>query len=484
MTSKVAKLHFSIQGEFITDHCRSLVLEHRWHSAFNLLVEDLHGMTADWAFDILSGKRKLVGWDNDIHLENEDPTDPTLIKYLKDLDYILGGTYEDKGQFWRPSRQVVSWGYEDAMYAKEQGCKFFRDTYGDNETRIRSEFYAYDDEKVFIVHDKNHTKKVILFKPIGGVPPFVKSFKTPDESYNYFIEQGRWIETTGHTDVFGVRDEPEINLDEIATLTENVEAVLEERRIDEEEADEELREEKYKLDLERYRQQVTEQANANGGWFDLYVKEYNKTYQIPKAPFMHWMHSMWGLKDDFEKAGMTLIDWTPVCPSGMKMFGDNRYHTDWFICTGLDPMDAYGSWNKSKESGRKVNDAAYSYMYSVFHLHNRDRQTMPLVRNGKVTGKVVTPSPTDTVHPGDIMVIPTAGPEYDILTRIVHSNGGGAIITEVGGKLCHLATVGREGGYRMVMLPDALEDLKPGMTIEVDSDTGTIRYLDMPSKKR
>jgi phosphoenolpyruvate synthase/pyruvate phosphate dikinase len=69
---------------------------------------------------------------------------------------------------------------------------------------------------------------------------------------------------------------------------------------------------------------------------------------------------------------------------------------------------------------------------------------------GKVTGVIGK----------DIIVIPDMHP-----SRLGVVLSASAVVTEVGGQLCHLAVVSREEGKLVMLLPDAQAVLRDGMRV-------------------
>lgn len=69
---KMNKLHFSVDGEFITKFARDRYMEtNDKNVAIALLCKSLNGMPRDIAEDIVLGKKKLVGV-NEVYLEDDD----------------------------------------------------------------------------------------------------------------------------------------------------------------------------------------------------------------------------------------------------------------------------------------------------------------------------------------------------------------------------------------------------------------------------
>ena len=51
---------FTVEGEFLTDHFRGLVLEHKWEDAIEGLKNSIIGFTYDHAVSLLKGETKLI----------------------------------------------------------------------------------------------------------------------------------------------------------------------------------------------------------------------------------------------------------------------------------------------------------------------------------------------------------------------------------------------------------------------------------------
>jgi len=67
---------FVIDGEWLTNLTRSMWADElNTEKAVGILVDGLHGMTDDIAVKILTGKSKLVGKNEDVHLEDDDATE-------------------------------------------------------------------------------------------------------------------------------------------------------------------------------------------------------------------------------------------------------------------------------------------------------------------------------------------------------------------------------------------------------------------------
>ena len=97
-----------------------------------------------------------------------------------------------------------------------------------------------------------------------------------------------------------------------------------------------------------------------------------------------------------------------------------------------------------------------------------------------MSGTIVHPKPGEPVAPGSIAVVPNAGPDYQFAMETANTEGSGGkrglIICETGGKLAHLAVVGREYKCTVLMIPGALSLYKEDQSVWIDLKAGTIEH--------
>lgn len=95
---------------------------------------------------------------------------------------------------------------------------------------------------------------------------------------------------------------------------------------------------------------------------------------------------------------------------------------------------------------------------------------------GKITGKarvIKSLDDVDKFKPGDILVTIATDPTW---TPVMHM--ASAIVTDLGGTLCHAAIVSREYGIPAVVgTKKATELIKNNQTISVDGTKGTIKLI-------
>jgi hypothetical protein len=73
--STIQKVHFTITGEHVTKVARDFLTSDLFHLAYQVIIEDMHGMDPETGLLILTGKKKLIGdSDNGIFLEDDNVT--------------------------------------------------------------------------------------------------------------------------------------------------------------------------------------------------------------------------------------------------------------------------------------------------------------------------------------------------------------------------------------------------------------------------
>jgi phosphohistidine swiveling domain-containing protein len=214
-------------------------------------------------------------------------------------------------------------------------------------------------------------------------------------------------------------------------------------------------EREFKENLARWREEIIEQANGDCRRHDFGGKV--GEVDIPLAPLMIWALHRTGKKD--------LPEWKRVCPSGIKMSGDDPYHTDWMIGAGI-PLEAY--------EDREFKDASFQLMYQI------QGETLNTNFHVLVAGKQNAVGVT--VHPRmpkyerctqeHIAVIPDAGPRWYECVR-----DAAGVIVENGGAMSHLAVVGIEERFLIIREENAREKYPPGMVVAIDTVERRVEIL-------
>lgn len=510
-------LRFTIAGDFMADFARTRVLERRWDAAVKLL-QDLQGITMDQIVSILKGEQTLNG-DSNVGIGMEPWGDcDAKAQYLYDLAYIFTGCYVDsEGRFLRPYAIVTSWGPEDYDYGARvtKGSDSALDRRG-NERAGCSLFYANDPARDVLRHcrydaapmttgrHKDGTSDV-LFEEVRGFPTILMDasrLNDAQSALDAFIDAGHTLREVGYVQLFppvGVYAMPlRHDVDDpteqrpSGNLTGDPEAMRELGRarlikIDAEKSGvsiEEMTEYRDRISdkgIQRqldaigeaqklqdnfgvkeveYKRRIAEQAGDN--WLDLVIKcdkyepDPDRIVRIPQAPFEHWC--LW--RGD---GAHLALPWKPVCPSGLKMFGDDPYHSDFLVGSGLglDAMRDYDS---------PVSKAVYDLRREVQKQKLGFKVAVLCGSGTSASLKVVHPKRDQECKPDEVAVIPNAGPHY-----VAAAMTAGAIICEQGGAMAHLVTVSREKDVKIVRIEKAREIYPVGMHLVVDCAKGDVR---------
>lgn len=464
-------LHFSIDGAYLTEFARTRVLEGRWDHAWATLMEGLDGMTAEIALRILKGDAKLTGRNNDVGLEDDDDTE-----YKAAFARMFSGVYvTSDGEYMEPYAVVTSWGIDDKKGAVDATDSDFLQETSNGQPRYegeykgvgvgainksgRSLFYA-NDPRNDVVRSVNAGEvgggevpgpAHVLFRRAKNYPIILAAtapLNDPQAAFDAYVAADRYLDVRGWTRSFGNRD------DEFAGEPVAETKTLRSRMVDEAET----RMAKLEEELNGYR--VTIDKQAGDDWFDIEIE--GRTLVVPNAPFMNWALNR-------TQGRHFAPEWKIVTRSGMKMINDDPYHTDYLIAS---------YWKDTKERlglgamEGAVREALYGRMFDL-------QETMlsfkcgVLCGEGYADGKIVHLKPGDRLKAGEIGVIPNAGPDYveAAFDAITH---GTAIITEAGGAMAHLATVGREKNLRLVRVKDARTLYPEGRKVTVHCTGGFV----------
>lgn len=468
------EVNFSIEGAFIADLARTRLKEGEYQSALNIL-ECLDGLSIEEQINILLGKKTLQGV-NDIELVDA-PKElmDEMTQWHKDK---YGQIFSYHGKLYIPYAYVDSWCREDLPTDEDsyssvsyniindyEGKKLDKTNIQKNMNYLkghlhsRSLHYAENPSKDFAltvnqndIPSKDWDGAVVLFKSVEEQIPFwAKNFyaKTPYGAVAVAFENRR-LERTGGRYYY----------DNYVEATDKINASYSPIPKTQEEKYEEQAQ-RYERELESYKNEVIEFANNDKeyGWKEFQDEEGNNI----KVPYRAFLHYAVDFARHNNKLDVEIPPYTPKFRSGFKMLNDNPYHTDAWVGSGLDIDKAYDSdtW-EHKLFMRKM----FELQYCFFNEYQFN-----IITTGKkssIQGTTVNISNYESVPKGErILVIPHLGVEFETVALQCD-----AIITETGGKLAHLATVGRELNIPIIRIENAVIQFALPHTFKFDLEEG------------
>lgn len=184
---------------------------------------------------------------------------------------------------------------------------------------------------------------------------------------------------------------------------------------------------------------------------------------VPKLPLACWSIKMAG--------GRHELMYKPYSPQGLKLPTDCRYHSDWMVAAGLDLLKDY-------RSGNPIQNAAWLWGHE-YQKAQLGVEHMVLSHHGRAQGRLrfATPDNAAGIEPGDIVVLPHAGPQYQLHLEQACRGGGGGGIALIGHQAAHLCKISRERGITLVLVPRIKTHFVEGQLVCVDPDTGTVNAV-------
>jgi phosphohistidine swiveling domain-containing protein len=432
----VQMAHFRITGEYLTRIARDLMLSEQPAKAWRLLVETLDGEGAEkLARNLLDGTQKLVG-DETVGLDIAEDKDSQ--DYIADVRYIFAGRVRFQGKWWRPVAKVTSLGEADVPKGSSVPVRGSEDyhAYQKRWVRVRQEFYVESGERIL----DTGSEEAIIFESVSEPPHWwAERSNNPQGALKAFLEAGRVLMERGYVEA---REEykdraADRYLDQPAIA--NPEPQQHERALKMAEEAEEAK--RWTEKIARIRQQVVTQAGDDTFVLELKDEGHN-SLTIPRAPFIHYAlgrTSLWKLAPA----------WKCCSESGLKIYDDNPYHSDWIIGAGLEPHQAYD---------RHIQDAVDNEVIRLQEQYG-EFECAVLVDAGPVSGIVGQ----------DIIVLPDLNPAH--LDAIKNAKG---IITEVGGQLAHLAQIALGRGITIMRVADARKRFSEGTKLTLRPIQGKI----------
>lgn len=442
-------MHFTVTGEFFTEHARDIMLSDYPSDAYQFVTRNLIGEEGDRAAKgILEGTHKLVG-SNVLSLEEDDASD-----YQRDVRDLYAGRCRIEGRWWRPVAEVTQ-PHAGAM-------RRILSQIDSEETRMGAallsrgwaercaQHYATAEERVIkVIHAcpkrQNYTGRYesvraaaqelrarwIIWEPCGEPPFWWDRHQSPADALAQFLQVGRTLKIRGKQ-----ADAHTLLIEMKSRMT-----VEEKEELDSDIDD--LREAERELALKAIGEKVREQAGDDTFILDAGLGE---EIVVPRAPFIHWALYRTSLRH-------LAPEWATVSPVGLKMMNDSPHHSDWMLGAGLDLDTDYAP-------GSPIARAAVE---AIWHLQQElgGFDAAVLVDNGPVRGEVGK----------EVLVLPDLGPAH---AEAAMQPQVKAIVTEAGGALAHLCVIGREQGWTIMRVEDARRIYLDGATLEITPDEGRI----------
>jgi hypothetical protein len=444
-TGHTETVSFSVEGEYLTELSRNLVVEGKWEKALLMLKTGLHGISTDQVISILSGEYKLTGV-NDVIMQRDSQCPEYLEKLRwKYLGYIQARPPAGGESWYQPYAVVTDYGQKDLTDDEDESdsMNVFTSTaralhYADKNSDLAANLNMADNSKAFVLF------AMVESPPFWMVDELKANATTPQQALSNYERQERTLKTRGHEAWYG---DEETESDESESDTKDKRTQNRNRwlgKVDE-------------PDYSKLVDQIKKQTGDN--WIEF--KAGNRTLRVPRAPFEHWCLS--------RTSGIHLaMPWTVVSPVGLKMVNDDPYHTDWILGAGL-PVDCM-NWKGDEE----IIDAANAARHKM-QAEKLDFKCAVLCGTGR-TERVpcIHAKEDDKVNSDAIVILPNSSPKWlPLISQIVT----GAVIVEKGGAMAHLVNVSRPREGRIVMVENARKLYPNGVPLIVDCDSGEVSIM-------
>jgi len=455
-------VHFSISGERLTDLARDLVREGQWRHALTTLVEGLHGMTHDLALAVLKGDRRLIGDDNDLQDEAEDPEVQKELQTSYN-EALLGNTLTLGGQNYRAYALVTRTGSGDYCAAKERYDRNGMRKYLHHLPETPTMDQAFRIEEALNYADNIQTDIALpVVLPQEGRVYVLLARDTSAGDLPLWMTPNTRVEQLICEDTFYLPVRKYVEPPAPPPSAPVPETPVDQEAIAARRARERSRESAFDQQVKRTRERIVQFADADTefGWHEFrYHDETRNLYHSLRAPKRALM--AYALS---RTAGSHLAPpYAPISEPGMKMVVDNPLHTDVWLGCGLE-LD-----EKVYDHECLEHRAFMEMMFSIQkELLGYEFQVLTSGGQSCLFGTLVGPD-AKFIDDDAILLVPHAGVEFDMPAR-----QASAVICETGGKLAHLVTVCREDNKPIVRVPDAMKILRPGMKVSLDLKSGKL----------
>jgi len=215
MSEETVKMCFKIDPDGFTDLMHNLVLEGRWFFALQLMMNDFHGMTYEFAIDFLRGKKRICMHENgELYLDDDDIE--KWKAHEKQLVYMYSSIVKVGTEWYMPIAHVSNFGPNDLPAMHDNTSRHinlpptmigYKTNWG-----LRAGDYATPDEIIYHVGEGErplffdyHT---VIFRQCGPPPIWMSNCGTDYiKSIRTYLALGRTLQERGHMQKYGLLDE-------------------------------------------------------------------------------------------------------------------------------------------------------------------------------------------------------------------------------------------------------------------------------------
>lgn len=219
--------------------------------------------------------------------------------------------------------------------------------------------------------------------------------------------------------------------------------------------------------------------NEEWQYIDLNLNYENKIYnlKIPKLPYIFYCLEVRYASDNLDN--YNIPNWECVAGSGYKCQGDNPYHTDFWVGMGFTLESAYPSdlFHGEKNFYSAVLEALLDLKYEIQEKYLK-------FRSNSVGAKKVCESNImhydkfkndfSLIKEGSILVLPNLGKEFEEAIFLAMKNGNGGVISEEGGRTCHISIMGKKLEFPIFIEKNAMKKYRFVNKVKLDGINGTI----------
>ena len=448
---------FAQNGSGFARIARDLVLDGKWREGLNFLIEGFDGMTYDIAIQILRGTHTISNDFNLIEELDEEYQADVLDIYCHNKFYEMNVLYVFDGLI---DNEIVQ--EHISRYSSFYKIPAF-DEYVNKYLKAKDQ-YAFN-----VTVNKNLKRAILAVKVDENTMPvwlqksdFCRSAKEyalknlPEVAYQKSIE----VSDINESNVSSIT-EPSVESQIEALIEQNVQLDMYDK-IKAMQAVETAKSKGFsgvKDYSNHHRQKVLDAIKERGvEWkeFNIDFAGMNEVIKYPYEVAVAYALSRTKLNH--------LTTWKAVSERELKLASDSSLHTDIWLALGFD-LNGLEYVHGTREHNIFVvlMDHVQREFYPVGEFTTLNSADLDVFE-----GNVVLPS-SKIITKNDILVIPTAGPEYEI-----QAMKAGLVISSVGSKLAHLVVVGREMGVPLIRVDNATNKFKEGMKVKIDFNTNTI----------